>query len=186
MLTYKRVKNVNWQPTLFGHSVRLRPLVQADFEELFAAASDPLIWEQHPDNKRHTRERFELYFRSAMDSKGAVVIIDPSSGKIIGSSRYTHYDAETSSVEIGYTFLTRSHWGGTTNRELKSLMLNHAFKVIDTVYFVVGRDNFRSRKAMQKLGAHELLDVSSSPVTGDLSRSIVFQLKKSSWPDTTR
>lgn len=171
----------HWQPYLFGQTLRLRPLVENDFEALFAAASDPLIWEQHPDSKRFTRERFDIYFRSGIESKGALAVVDLKTGQITGSSRFTDYNSQTSSLEIGFTFLTRPYWGGATNYELKSLMLNHAFQSVDTVYFVVGSGNLRSRKAMSKIGGIEVRDLNAVPVTGDLSKSVVFQITKSDW-----
>lgn len=171
----------NWQPYLFGQRLRLRPLFENDFESLFAAASDPLIWEQHPDKERYTRERFEVYFQSGLNSKGALVAIDLLSGRIVGSSRYTDHNIQTSSVEIGFTFLTRPYWGGTINFELKSLMLNHAFNSVDTAFFVVGQNNLRSRKAMSKIGGHEILNENKKSVTGNLNQSIVFEMQKSDW-----
>src|SRR5687768_14099557 len=113
---------MNWQPTLTGSSLKIRPLVENDFEALYEAASDPLIWEQHPDRNRYTPDRFKIYFQSALDCKGAIVVCDLKTGKIIGSSRFTDYDAEKSFVLIGYTFLTREKWGGRHNLELKTLM----------------------------------------------------------------
>jgi RimJ/RimL family protein N-acetyltransferase len=159
--------------------IRLRPLTEDDFEALFAAASDPLIWEQHPDSMRYTRERFEIYFRSGMDSKGAFAIIDLQTGQIIGSSRFYNYSSKTSSVEIGYTFLARPYWGGGYNRELKYLMMNYAFQFVDTAYFVVGQNNQRSRKAMCKIGGVEVTDVSTAPVISDVSQSVVYRILKS-------
>lgn len=170
---------------MLGQTLRLRLLVENDFESLFAAASDPLIWEQHPDSKRYTRERFEVYFQSGLDSKGAFAVIDQQSGQMIGSSRYTNYNNQTSSVEIGFTFLTRPYWGGKANYELKSLMLNYAFNSINTVYFVVAQSNLRSRKAMGKIGGTEVADVSTIPVTVDLSTSIIFQIHKLNWLELT-
>lgn len=171
----------NWQPFLIGSSLRLRPLKEADFDSLFSAASDPLIWELHPDKRRYTRERFEVYFRSGIESKGALAIIDLKSGKMIGSSRYCDYNSQHSSIEIGFTFLTRDYWGGAYNRELKWLMLGYAFQFIDKAYFVVGKDNFRSSAAMLKIGGVEVTDLSTTPVAGDLSTSIVYQIKKEDW-----
>src|SRR5882757_6323185 len=105
--------SVHWQPTLIGTSLRLCPLTEKDFEVLFSAASDPLIWELHPDSKRYTRARFEIYFRSGIESKGALAILDLKSGQTIGCSRYNDYNPLNSSVEIGFTFLTRDYWGGS-------------------------------------------------------------------------
>ena len=144
--------NFQLQPTLTGKLVQLRPLQPADFDELFAAASDPLIWEQHPESTRYKKEVFQIYFDSAIESKGAFAVIDRKSGKIIGSSRYWNLKPLESEVEIGWTFLQRAYWGGEYNREMKQLMLDHAFTFVERVVFVVGENNLRSQKAMQKIG----------------------------------
>jgi hypothetical protein len=172
---------MNWQPDLIGTFIRLRPLVEKDFDSLFEVASDPLIWEQHPDNKRYTRERFEIYFRSGIESKGALAVIDLKSSQIIGSSRYTNHNCQTSSVEIGFTFLARRYWGGVYNRELKSLMINYAFQFVEAAYFVVGRNNLRSKKAMSKIGGIKVTDLDFSPVMMDVKKEVVYQIKKSEW-----
>ena len=127
-----------WQPTLVGSLIRLRPLANEDFEPLFFAASDPLIWEQHPEPDRYKRENFTRYFNQGIESKGALAIIDQKSGQMIGSSRFTLYDPAASSVEVGYTFLSRPYWQTGRNRELKLLMLNYAFQFVDSVFFYVG------------------------------------------------
>lgn len=173
--------SINWQPNLFGSQVRLRPLQEDDFEALFAAASDPLIWELHPDFQRYTRERFEVYFRTGIESKGALAVIDLKSGQIIGSSRTTDYSPENSSVEIGFTFLTRNYWGGTYNQELKTLMLHAAFQHAETAYFVVGKNNLRSRRAMQKIGGVDVPSPYPANITGDLSQSVVYEIRRSNW-----
>src|SRR5882757_7185526 len=118
----------DFQPTLDGHLISLRPLHPLDFPALFEAAADPLIWEQHPQRDRYKREVFQVFFDSGIDCNGALVIIDPESGRIIGSSRYYEYKPEEREVKIGYTFLERAFWGGAFNRELKSLMLEYAFQ----------------------------------------------------------
>ena len=147
---------MNLQPTLRGSSIELRPLKPEDFNELFKAASDPLIWELHPQPDRYKLELFQKYFDSGIESKGAFVVVDLPSGKIIGSSRYYKYDPDRREVAIGYTFLTRAFWGGATNREMKWLMLDHAFQFIDRVLFEVGENNLRSRRALEKIGARFL------------------------------
>jgi RimJ/RimL family protein N-acetyltransferase len=140
------------QPNLKGELIELRPLRPDEFEALYAVASDPLIWEQHPQSSRYQREVFQKYFDDAVASKGALVVLDNQSGRIIGCSRYYDYKPEHREIVIGYTFLTREFWGGGTNAELKSLMLNHIFQYVDSVQFHVGEKNFRSRKAMEKIG----------------------------------
>ena len=140
------------QPILKGELLALRPLRPEDFHELYAVASDPLIWEQHPARDRYKEEVFKEFFREALESGGALIAIDSKDGQVIGSSRFHGYDEETSEIEIGWTFLARSHWGGVYNREMKQLMLRHAFQFVNSVVFLVGPQNLRSQKAMEKIG----------------------------------
>src|SRR5947209_12974334 len=100
------------QPHLVGSLIELRPLQPEDWGALFAAASDPLIWEQHPAHDRYRDEIFKEFFEGALESRGALVAIDRKTQKIIGSSRYFGYDSEKKEIEIGWTFLARSYWGG--------------------------------------------------------------------------
>jgi RimJ/RimL family protein N-acetyltransferase len=141
------------QPILEGPLLRLRPLVPGDFDALLEAARDPGIWAQHPEPDRYTLPVFQRFFQGALDSKGAFVILDKKSWATIGSSRYYDLRPDEKQVEIGWTFLKREYWRGTYNRELKGLMLNHAFRFVDRVVFVIGPNNLRSQKAVEKLGA---------------------------------
>jgi RimJ/RimL family protein N-acetyltransferase len=145
---------MNLQPQLSGRLIRVEPLLATDFESLFLAASDPLIWEQHPNPLRYQREVFERFFEGALASKGAFVIRHTQTQAVIGSSRFYDFDPPQQCVFIGYTFLTRAHWGGPANREMKTLMLNHAFSSgVDTVCFHIGINNLRSRTSIERLGA---------------------------------
>lgn len=140
------------QPTLEGPTLTLRPLRADDREALYAVASDPLMWMLHPANDRHERPVFDRLFEESLASGGALVVIDRASGAVIGSSRYSFEFAEPGEVEIGWTFLARSHWGGAANREMKRLMLSHAFGAAARVMFRIGEHNLRSRRAMEKIG----------------------------------
>jgi len=141
------------QPTLRGKLVELRPLMAPDFDALFAVARDPLIWEQHPSRDRYKEDVFRTFFSEGLDSGGALLAIDAADGRVIGSSRFHGYNEERSEIEIGWTFLSRSHWGGRYNTEMKDLMLRHAFRFVDRVVFLIGPDNIRSRRAVEKIGA---------------------------------
>ena len=116
-------------------------------------ASDPLIWELHPERDRYKEERFRVYFQSGLDCGGALLTLDAKTGTVIGSSRYFGYDPAASEIEIGWTFLARAYWGGAYNAEMKRLMLQHAFRFVENVVFLIGADNLRSRKAVEKIGA---------------------------------
>lgn len=132
--------------------MKLQPVLPGDWDEMFAVASDPLIWEGHPERNRWKESNFRPFFDSALESGSAFAILDRSSGRIIGSSRYFGHDPDVSEIEIGWTFLARAYWGGTVNREVKRLMLDHAFGFVDCVIFWVGETNLRSRRAMEKIG----------------------------------
>lgn len=139
------------QPRLVGELVEVRPLRAGDFDELYAAASDPVIWEQHPDD-RHRPDEFRGFFDAHLASGGALAVVDRRDGRIVGTSRYDRL-LPGREVEIGWTFLVRSHWGGPTNAELKRLMVEHAFRSLERVTFRVDSKNLRSRRAVEKLGA---------------------------------
>ena len=157
----------DFQPTLTGPTVIVRPIAADDWAEMFAAASDPKIWEVHPVPDRYTEPKFRTFFDDAVKSKMAFAFVDRASGKLIGSSRYYGYEPDKSEVEIGWTFLARSHWGGGTNREVKRLMLDHAFTFVDTVIFWVGDTNWRSQGAMTKIGGIKREGLFTRELSGD-------------------
>jgi len=140
------------QPILKSEILELRPLRADDFDALYEVASDPLIWEQHPNSDRYKPDVFRKFFDEALQSGGALTAIDRKDDCVIGSSRFHCYDLERSEIEIGWTFLARSHWGGVYNGEMKRLMLSHAFKFVDNVIFFVGSTNLRSQRAVEKIG----------------------------------
>lgn len=148
-----------------------------DFGELYAVASDPLIWEQHPDSDRYTEKVFTAFFRDALASGGALVAIDTQTGSMIGSSRFHGYDQLKREVEIGWTFLGRSYWGGLYNAEMKRLMLDHAFRFVDTVVFLVGPQNVRSQRAVEKVGAVR----AGTRVGANGREALAFTISASEW-----
>jgi RimJ/RimL family protein N-acetyltransferase len=165
------------QPTLRGELLELRPLRPEDFDDLYAVASDPRIWEQHPARDRYQEEVFRVFFREALESGGALLALDAKDGRDIGSSRYYGYDEKKSEVEVGWTFLARSHWGGVYNGEMKRLMLRHAFRFVNNVIFLVGPQNFRSQRALEKIGD---VRVGTRPDRSGRT-SIVYQINASSF-----
>jgi RimJ/RimL family protein N-acetyltransferase len=165
------------QPHLAGELLEVRPLRPEDWESLFAVASDPLIWEQHPARDRYKEEVFREFFREALASGGALVVIDRKTQEIIGSSRYFGFEAKKREIEIGWTFLARSHWGGKYNGELKRLMLEHAFKFVESVAFLIGPTNLRSQKAVEKIGG-VMIGRRGKTIQGRTVENVVYQIKK--------
>lgn len=142
----------DFQPTLEGDRVLVRPVTPTDWLPMFDAASDPKIWEQHPARDRYEEETFRRYFDDAIASAAAFTFVDRENGNVFGSSRYHGLDTVNREIEIGWTFLSRKYWGGSYNAEIKRLMLEHAFKFVDTVVFWIGKTNLRSRRATEKIG----------------------------------
>jgi N-acetyltransferase len=167
----------DFQPILTGPNVVVRPIVSDDWSELFAAGSDPKIWEVHPVRDRYTEPQFRKYFDGAVAAKMGFVFVDRKTGRLIGSSRYYGHEPEKSEIEIGWTFLVRSHWGGATNREVKRLMLDHAFTFVDTVIFWVGETNWRSQGAMTKVGGVKRDGIFTRELSG-VEPYVIFEVTK--------
>lgn len=162
------------QPTLKGTLVVLRPLRPEDHDALCAVAADPLIWEQHPAKERAEPEGFRRFFEASLASGGALLALDAMTGEVIGSSRFHGYDPVKSEVEIGWSFLARSRWGGRYNGEMKRLMLEHALRYVNTVVFVIAPENFRSRRAVEKIGASFV----SQGVNGEGRPSVIYRISR--------
>jgi RimJ/RimL family protein N-acetyltransferase len=141
------------QPTLSHPTVHLRPATPEDWSALFSAASDPAIWAGHPAHDRWREPVFRAFFEEGLASAGMLVAIEPGSGAIIGSSRYDLARVASGEVEVGWTFLVRRHWGGTTNHAMKALMVGHALEQVERVIFIIGETNLRSRTAITRIGA---------------------------------
>lgn len=173
--------NFELQPHLSGNLVELRPLHPDDWRDLLQVAADPLLWEQHPDRERFKEEVFRAFFLEALASGGALTVLDRKTQAIIGSSRFFGYDALKSEIEIGWTFVARTHWGGRYNGEMKSLMLDHAFKFVNRVIFLIGPENFRSRRAIEKIGAVLTHNRKTVSLHGKPVELLEYEIQRSNW-----
>ena len=166
------------QPVLAGTRVTLRPTVPADRDALYAVASDPLVWEMHPAHDRWRAEVFDAFFDAGLASGGMLTIRDADGGAVSGSSRFDNFDAAARTIEIGWTFLARSHWRTGHNREAKRLMLDHCFQAVDTVVFTIGENNRRSRAAVEAIGAVERSGRIERVMAGVPRRHVVYEVRR--------
>lgn len=172
----------NLQPTsLASDLIRLVPLKEEDFEALYEVASDPLIWEQHPNKDRYKREVFQNFFQGALQSEGAFIVYEQASGKVVGSSRFYDYDEANSSITVGYTFIGREYWGKGHNKALKKLMFNYAFQFVDHIILHIGATNFRSQKAIEKLGAEKIDEIEVAYYGEPVKLNFVYQVAQKDW-----
>ena len=173
--------NCNLQPTLENELVLVRPLGEKDFEPLHQVAKDPLIWEQHPCYDRYRKDVFKTFFKDSLESKGALVVIDRKTDKVIGSSRFKKLNGIDTAVEIGWSFLSRKYWGGQYNRSVKTLMINHAFGTVHNIIFYIGPDNIRSQKAVMKIGAKRIAGPEFKNIIRKSNNNLAYRLSRKDW-----
>ncbi|MFD2601869.1 GNAT family N-acetyltransferase [Flavobacterium suzhouense] len=173
--------DINIQPVLENEKVILYPLQENDFEDLYAVASDPQIWEQHPNKDRWQKDVFQTFFEGAMQSKGAFKITDKASGKTIGSTRFYDYNKEDDSILIGYTFYATSIWGMGINKAVKALMLDYIFQFVSRVYFHIGANNVRSQIAITRIGADKITEQEVAYFGEPNRLNFVYEITKEKW-----
>ena len=172
---------IHFQPVLENELIRMQPLEPNDFERLYAVAADPLIWEQHPNKNRYQRDVFQNFFEGAMQSNGALLILDKATGEVAGCSRFYDYNEVESSVFIGYTFFGRTFWGKQYNPASKQLMLDYAFQLVNTVKFHIGATNIRSQIAIGRIGAVKTKEVIVAYHGEPDRHNFEYELKKEDW-----
>jgi RimJ/RimL family protein N-acetyltransferase len=175
------VMTVDTQPTLENETIALLPLADKDFDGLYEVASDPKIWEQHPNKDRWKKEVFKTFFDGALQSKGAFKIIDKTSGNIIGCTRFYDYDDQENSILIGYTFFSTQCWGKGINHAVKSMMLDYMFQFVSRVHFHIGAENIRSQIAISRLGAIKVGEKEVAYFGEPSKLNFVYEIKKQDW-----
>lgn len=172
---------INWSPDyLEDILIKLLPLKESDFDRLYEVASDPKIWEQHPNYDRYKREVFKEYFDGAIKEGTAFLIMESSSEKVIGCTRYYNYNPEESSIAIGFTFLTKEYWGGKFNRSSKKLLIDYAFQFVDRIYFHIGSENIRSQIATENIRAKKVREINYDS-NGKKSLHFEYMIEKKDW-----
>ncbi len=174
------------QPHLENNNILLRALAESDFENLYNIASDPMIWEQHPNQNRYQKEVFKIYFEGAIQSNGAFLIIEKSTNEIIGCSRFYDFNDSEKSVFIGYTFIGKKFWGRNFNTQIKSMMINHAFQFVDTIHFHIGSKNTRSQIAINRLGAIKIEEVAVAYYGEPEVINFKYKIEKANWTNTNK
>ena len=175
--------HIDIQPILETESVILYPLQENDFDDLYNAAADPKIWEQHPNKNRWQKEIFKIFFEGALQSKGAFKIVDKITDKAIGSTRFYDFHPDEDSIHIGYTFYAVKYWGKGINHSVKKIMLDYIFQFISKVYFHIGAENYRSQISITRLGAKKI-DEQKVTYFGEAPKlNFVFEINKERWEE---
>ena len=169
------------QPTLTDGAVRLRPMRADDWQALYAVARDPDIWTLHPASERWKEPSFRVFFNLGLASGGTLVMEAAVTGTLLGSSRYDRERAQDGEVEIGWTFLARDRWGGPTNAAVKRLMVGHALATFERVIFLIGEDNARSRRALEKIGGTLTPRIVETLIEGRPVRHLVYAIDRAAF-----
>lgn len=177
--------NFSIQPILENDKVILYPLAEKDFDALYSVASDPKIWEQHPNKDRWKKEAFEIFFNGAVQSKGAFRIVDKTTKSTIGSTRIYDYNEQENSIFVGYTFYATAYWGKGVNHSVKTTMLNYLFQYVSKVNFHIGADNIRSQIAIGRLGAKKIGEQEVSYFGESSKLNFVYEIDKEKWQKLT-
>lgn len=170
--------NIPFDTIIENEYARLEPLHSEDFEKMFEIASDPAVWEQHPCYDRYKKEVFEEFFQVAIDSKSAYKIFDKKSNSWAGCTRFYDYDEADESICIGYTFYATRFWGKGLNHKVKNTMLHYIFPYVKKVYLHVGCENKRSQIAVERLGAHRVVEKEKTDDLGTPFHHYVYQVDK--------
>ena len=170
--------NFSIQPVLENEKYQLIPLQKGDFELLYEVASDPKVWEQHPNKDRYKREVFENFFKGAIESQGAFKIVEKSTGNFLGSTRFYDFDESENRIFIGYSFYGANSWGKGINPQVKKLMLDYIFQFVDKVHFHIGKENFRSQIALERLGGKKIAEEEVAYFGEPTRTNIVYEITK--------
>lgn len=169
------------QPVLENDKAILYPLQEEDFEALYAVASDPKIWEQHPNKDRWKRDVFRTWFDGALQSRGAFKIIDKASNTLAGSTRIYDYHEQDNSILIGYTFYATRFWGKGLNLSVKALLLDYLFRFVAHVDFHIGAVNIRSQVAIGRLGARKVGEQEVAYFGEAPKLNYVYRIERQEW-----
>jgi len=173
--------NFNLQPVLENDLCILSPLEEKDFDALYKVASDPKIWEQHPNKDRWKKEVFEKFFEGAIKSKGAFKIINKETGEVVGSTRFYDFNKEEDYILIGYTFYAVSCWGKGFNLSVKKMMLDYLFNYVSKVRFHIGAENIRSQIAISRVGAEKIAEEEVAYFGEKPKLNFVYEINKKDW-----
>jgi N-acetyltransferase len=173
--------NINIQPLLQNDKAALYPLQKSDFDNLYAVAADPKIWEQHPNKDRWKKDVFQTFFDGALQSNGAFRIVDRENNNTIGCTRFYDHNDKEHSIFIGYTFYDRKYWGIGINPSVKKLMLDHIFQFVTEVHFHIGANNIRSQIAIERLGANKIAEQEVAYYGEPVRLNFEYMISKDTW-----
>lgn len=176
---------------LQGRHVRLEPLTPEHAAGLAEVGLDDGLWKWIPTPVR-TTEEMSAYVQSALQDQAAgtalpFALVEKSSGRIIGSTRYANIERAHHRLEIGWTWVARPWQRTAINTEAKYLLLRHAFETLKCMRVELKTDslNERSRAAILRIGATQegIFRNHMMTATGRIRHTVYFSIVDSEWPE---
>jgi len=176
--------------TLTGNLVRLEPIALSHTQGLIEATQDGALWQlwftSVPNPEQVTEYISTALDLQRTDSALAFSIIEISTGRVLGSTRFCNIDVKSRRLEIGYTWYRQSVQRTGVNTECKLLLLQHAFEHLKciAVEFRTNWHNHKSRTAIARLGAKQdgILRQHLLMPDGQYRDTVVFSILNSEWP----
>ena len=175
---------------LQGVHVRLEPLTLEHTPGLAAVGLDADLWKWIPVPVS-TLEEMRTYVQTALKEQAdgfalPFALIEKSSGRTVGCTRYANIERTHHRLEIGWTWVARQWQRTAINTETKYLLLRHAFETLKCIRVELKTDslNDRSRAAILRVGAHEEGTFRNHMITasGRIRHTVYFSIIDSEWP----
>lgn len=174
---------------LNGHFLKLEPLKSDHLTVLCEVGLVDELWRWAP-TQIDSIETMKGYIEAALEEqfRGVslpFVIIEKSSNKIVGSTRFGNIDVKNLRAEIGWTWINPNWQRTYVNTEAKLLMLTHAFETWKCIRVELKTDalNERSRNAILRLGAKQegIFRQHIICQSGRLRDTVYFSILETEW-----
>ncbi|QDY77070.1 GNAT family N-acetyltransferase [Streptomyces qinzhouensis] len=170
--------------------VRLHPVTEDDREGVRAVAMDPDIWRYFVAAVGDDND-FKVFFDTALADTAArrrivFTVTDKASGRIAGSMSYGNLAEADARLEIGWSWLGRDFRGTGVNRQVKYLLLEHAFERLgaERVEFKTDVLNEQARRGLRNIGATEegVLRSFNYMPGGRRRDAVYYSVLRAEWP----
>jgi N-acetyltransferase len=176
---------------LRGEHVRLEPLRREHCAGLCDVGLEEELWRWIPTPVL-TAEAMAAYVETALKEQASgsalpFTLIEKTTGKIIGSTRYANIDRLHHRLEIGWTWVATAWQRTAINTEAKYLLLRRAFETLGCIRVELKTDslNAKSRAAILRIGAKEEGTFRNHMImeNGRIRHSVYFSIIDSEWPE---
>ena len=175
-------------PTLSSNGITLKPLMLSHATDLVEACKDGELWKINETSVPEPDKVIDyINVADSMSDRQAFVVIDESSGKVIGTTSFHDILPISKRLEIGYTWYAKSYWRTHVNTTCKLMLLTYIFETLkyQTVGWRTDIDNHRSQQAIERLGAKKDGVIRGNRVRRDgiISDTVMYSVVSSEWPE---